>query len=219
LEKISEKLEGECENKKNKEEQKKSESKKGTQGEEIMLMIDVGGAKMRNDQGGKWKIVDMAKSANYVVNLNDKKLPFKDNEVMYIYCSHTLEHLEPDTIPPLLVEFKRVLSKYGVIRIGVPDCELAVKWYLKNPNRLKEKRMPSKPKSIPDTKMGRLTSWFYTPGKGHRIGFDFELLHTYLKDAGFHDIRRLKWRECSIEFEGKDLDRYQENTLYVEAKK
>jgi len=184
-----------------------------------MLMIDVGGQKMRNDQSGKWKIVDMSKSADYVLNLNTDKLPFKDGSVMYIYCSHTLEHIEPDSIPPLLLEFKRVLNKKGTIRVAVPNAELAIKWYMKNPEELKNKMNPSKLKSIPDTKMGYLTSWFYTPGKGHRMGFDFELLQVYLKNAGFSKIKRKKWGECSDVFVGKDIPRYRVNTIYVEVSK
>jgi len=182
-----------------------------------MLNIDVGGVKHRNDQGGKWKIVDIAKSADYVLDLNDMKLPFKDGEVMHIYCSHTLEHLHPDSVGPILSEFKRVLNDKGVIRIVLPDCELAVKWYLKNPDKLKDKRHPAKLKSVPDTPMGRLTCWFYTYGRGHRMGFDFELIHAYLKRAGFRKIVRKKWGVSSDIFVGKDLPRYRENSMYLEV--
>lgn len=182
-------------------------------------MIDVGGAKTRNDQGGKWKIVDIAKSADYTVDLNKGKLPFKDGEVMYIYCSHTLEHLEPIVIGPMLLEFKRILNKKGIIRIAVPDCELAIKWYLKNSGKLRDAKNPSKKPYIPATPMGYLTCWFYTDARGHRMGFDWELLRVYLENAGFSKITRKKWGKCSDVFVGKDYPRYRENTIYVEVSK
>jgi predicted SAM-dependent methyltransferase len=188
-------------------------------------MIDIGGAKGYERPGDdRWKIVDIAKSADYVLNLNDGKLPFENGEVMFIYCSHTLEHIEPASIPLILKEFRRVLNKKkGIIRFVVPDCEIAIKWYIKNSPQLRSKGGPSRPKVIPPTRMGFLTSWFYTPNKGakggHRIGFDYELLHTYLKNAGFSKIVRKKYGVCSDIFVGKDYPRYQPNSMYVEVSK
>jgi len=182
------------------------------------MNIDIGGQKNRNDQKGKWKIVDMAKSADYVVNLNKENLPFKDNTIDNIYTSHTLEHIESTYLPNILKEIHRILKpKSGIIRIVVPDCEKAIKWYLKNPKILSNMGMPSKKPNIPSTKMGYLTCWFCTPGKGHKIGFDYELILAYMKNAGFKKIIKKKFNECSKIFNGKDIVRYKDFSIYMEA--
>lgn len=56
-------------------------------------------------------------------------LPFKDNTVDVIYVGHVLEHIEFDTIPKVLEEFKRVLSPNGRVMIVGPDLDIAIKDY------------------------------------------------------------------------------------------
>ena len=48
-------------------------------------------------------------------------LPYADNEVALIYCSHTLEHLEADSAQKFLSECKRVLRVGGVMRVALPN--------------------------------------------------------------------------------------------------
>jgi len=180
------------------------------------MNVDIGGQKKRNDMKGKWKILDCTRSADYVCNLNKEKLPFKDNTIDSIYSSHTLEHIEPIALPDVLKEMYRVLKpKSGKIRIIVPDCEKAIKWYLEKPEMLRNSGMPARHKYIPDTKMGFLTCWFHTAGRGHKIGFDYELIFTYMKNAGFKKITKRKFNDCS----GKDHGRYQNFSIYLEATK
>lgn len=182
------------------------------------MNVDIGGQKHRNDMDGKWKILDCARSADYVVNLNTDNLPFKDNSVDNIYTSHTLEHLELSALPNVLKEMYRVLKpKIGTVRIIVPDCEKAVDWYLNKPEMLKKKRLPGIFGDVPRTKMGYLSCWFSTPGRGHKIGFDYELILTYLTNAGFKKITRKKFNDCSKIFNGKDIGRYQDFSIYLEA--
>ena len=49
------------------------------------------------------------------------RLPFEDNSVELIYCSHTLEHLEEDKAIHFLTECHRILKHNGVFRLVVPD--------------------------------------------------------------------------------------------------
>ena len=127
-----------------------------------MLNVDVGGVK-GNDSGVGWRMLDIRKSAEYVHNFNSgRPFPFKDEEVDNFYCSHTLEHVKPHLLPFVLKEFSRCLNRYGLLRVVVPDAALAIKWYSTKPEALKASGLPSKPDFYPDTKMGRLMSWFYT---------------------------------------------------------
>lgn len=54
----------------------------------------------------------------YVFDLNQSKLPFKDNSVDEIYCAHTIEHVDKPF--ELVHEFYRVLKQKGKCTIKVP---------------------------------------------------------------------------------------------------
>lgn len=195
-----------------------------------MLNVDVGGVKGRDDVPG-WKTLDVRKEGDFIYDLNSgKPFPFGNKEVDNFYCSHTLEHVKPSLVLYVLKEFRRPLKSGGRIRIVVPDLETAVKWYLKNPEMLLQKKgraRPFRPGYYPETRMGRLLSWFRTDDKvkdgiaisGHKMGFDFELLQYYLVKAGFRKVVRLVCERCSPVFKGKDKIRYRDFSIFVEAKK
>jgi len=185
-----------------------------------MLNVDVGGIKNKDSVKG-WKTLDKSKSADYVHNLNfDMPFPFKFGEVDYFYCSHTLEHVKPPMVQFVMNEFYRCLKKRGLVRIVVPNMEQAILWYINDPGKLRKKKgVPTKPKYYPDTHLGRLLAWFYTEKSGHYMGFDWELLNHYLRTAGFQQITRFDYGNHSKVFNGKDKQRYQFTSLFVEARK
>ena len=51
------------------------------------------------------------------------KLPFDDNVVSNIYCSHVIEHAHDEDVKKLFSECLRVLKKNGVFRIVCPDAK------------------------------------------------------------------------------------------------
>jgi SAM-dependent methyltransferase len=51
------------------------------------------------------------------------KLPFNDNAVDNIYCSHVIEHIEDEHVANFFADSARVLVPGGVLRIAVPDAE------------------------------------------------------------------------------------------------
>lgn len=52
-----------------------------------------------------------------------KKIPYLDNSVDIIYCSHVLEHLYINDIQSLIIEFYRILKNDWILRILVPDLK------------------------------------------------------------------------------------------------
>lgn len=50
-------------------------------------------------------------------------LPFEDNTVDVIYCSHVIEHIEDEYVQKVFDEWHRVLKKDGTVRIACPDAE------------------------------------------------------------------------------------------------
>ena len=188
------------------------------------MNIDIGGQKHRRDMKNKWKILDISDGAEIKHDLNSSKpIPVKDNSVDSIFCSHTLEHIEPERITPLLRDFYRILKPGGVCRIVVPDASVAIYLYMNDAKKLEDKKYCSKPKETPNTPMARLSAWFYTKNKGqrtgHRMGFDEETLIAFLLSGGFKKIDKMSYNKCSKIFTGKDYDRYAGWSLFVEVTK
>tara|TARA_Y100000991_G_C21943318_1_gene336304 strand:- start:366 stop:1187 length:822 start_codon:yes stop_codon:yes gene_type:complete len=56
-------------------------------------------------------------------NIRENSIPFENNSVDNIYCSHVLEHIEDKYAYKFLKESFRVLKKRGVLRVACPDAE------------------------------------------------------------------------------------------------
>ncbi|MDA9932379.1 methyltransferase domain-containing protein [Gammaproteobacteria bacterium] len=63
------------------------------------------------------------------------RLPFDDNSVDIIYCSHVLEHLKVSDMKYIIKEFYRCLKENGLIRIAVPDADLGYRALLYQNNK------------------------------------------------------------------------------------
>ncbi len=61
-----------------------------------------------------------------------KPLPYGDSSAEAIYSAHMLEHLYFDEANNALVEFRRLLSPEGVLRLALPDSELLASAFLQN---------------------------------------------------------------------------------------
>ena len=54
-------------------------------------------------------------------DMRNDNLPFDNETVDVIYCSHVIEHIETDFVENYFSESWRVLKKSGVLRISCPD--------------------------------------------------------------------------------------------------
>lgn len=61
-----------------------------------------------------------------------KALPFPEESVDHILCSHFLEHVYPVEMAVIVADFVRVLKKGGTLHVIVPDLALLVRQYLEN---------------------------------------------------------------------------------------
>lgn len=188
------------------------------------LNVDIGGAKNERSFHGAWKILDVLKHVDYVMDLNSgNPLPFKNEQVDNFYCSHTLEHVDPSLTVFILSETYRCLKKRGRLRVVVPDLEYAIRAYMGDKTLPKTGKVVGGQKHYPPTRLGELMAWFMTPDKsiqsGHKMGFDAETLAWCLEKAGFKKIELLECNKCSGVFKGKDFKKYTGNSIFVEAAK
>jgi predicted SAM-dependent methyltransferase len=94
-----------------------------------MKMLNVGcGTVFHND----WVNIDIDSDNSFVIKHDiSKGLPFEEGTFNVVYCSHVLEHFEPDTTEEIIREIFRVLKKGGIVRILVPDLEQICRNYIK----------------------------------------------------------------------------------------
>lgn len=64
-------------------------------------------------------------------DIRNDELPYKDNTVDNIYCSHVIEHIEEKYVSNFFKETGRVLKKNGILRISTPDAKFLWKMMLK----------------------------------------------------------------------------------------
>lgn len=122
-----------------------------------------------------------------------KGIPYPDNSVEEIYISHVLEHFSKAEGRKLLEEIYRVLEPRGLVRISVPNLELAFS------TRNLEIFYPT------PTNFASCHKWMY----------DFESLSKALWEIGFWEIGECKfWGGQSSAIL---LDISPEQSLFIEA--
>lgn len=107
----------------------------------------------------------------------------EDGTVELIYASHVLEHFGRKTHMDVLREWRRVLAPGGVLRVAVPDFGAAAQLYLSG----------TLPRGIEDVR-GLVCGGQRDKYDFHGMIFDEASLTTYLKDAGFSEVRHWDWQ-------------------------
>ncbi len=145
----------------------------------------------------------LLKSHSFIFHDLARSLPFHDSSVDVFYSSHFFEHLFPNDASRLLRETYAALKPGGVIRIAVPDLAYAVTLYGAGQKR----------KMLEDYFfVNDLSSYLAR----HKYMYDFELLESALRDAGFANIHQCAYREGRTP-DLERLDNRPEDTLFVEA--
>lgn len=136
-----------------------------------------------------------------------RPLPFPDASFTVVYASHLLEHLYLFEATQLLSECFRVLRPGGVIRLMVPDLELAVAAYCN------EKQHPEQTSAAADClieelgfrdKKPPIGNFFYklyslcTDFHSYKWMYDGASLTSRLKEAGFVDVAVLPRHQSRI---------------------
>lgn len=192
------------------------------------IKLNVGGGKGHPKVEG-WTVVDMRSSADVLIDISQMPLPYKNDSVDVIFCSHTLEHIIPQRLDFVLSEFFRVLSKTNsLLRVSVPDIEVAVKAYLAKDEIFFDHSEIAP--IYPDAPLGgKLASWFYSTRFdrlsnkeskicGHVHCFDHEYMIYRLRQAGFQQVWRCAPRSSAFhELRGKAFDRHLMESLFIEA--
>jgi predicted SAM-dependent methyltransferase len=157
-----------------------------------------------------WINIDRSGSPDVLPVDLRRNLPFSDSSSAILYGEHVFEYLEyPEEAMRFLSEAYRVLQPNGVLSLGVPDAELALKSYAARDRWVLE-RFPFLPEWC-DTPMHRVN--FLFRDDGHKYAYDFETLGRIVEKAGFSDVARREFDR------NLDSEKRRIRTLYISAKK
>ena len=157
-------------------------------------------------------------SSSYVYKKHNckKSLPFKNNSVDHIICSHFIEHVYPVQAEIILKDFKRVLSPTGTLHLIVPDLRFHISKYMdsKSPEAsyefidnliLTRRKEPSI--------IYKFLNNFLDNGLNHKWMYDYEGLQKLVIDNGFQIIENI-----SIKYNDPKYDNQSEKEVHIFAK-
>ncbi len=186
-----------------------------------------------------FKIIPPAKAGipwprNIYVHDVRKNLPFPNNSVEAVYCSHFLEHLSKKDAFSFINECCRALIPGGIIRIIVPDLGLYIEQYMKRVNaKDKEaliKELPSErflenlgilnKESADENIFIRLYKKIIYDKNSHKWMYDEYSLSALILEHGFSNIQRKKCYESLIkDIEKLDNPERFDDSICLEAEK
>lgn len=131
-------------------------------------------------------------------------VPLESNSTDVIYCSHFLEHLTKVDGRHFLQECYRSLKTGGLLRIAVPDLDIAMQIY-----------QAGEVEKMQDLFFFTSSEWDFA---AHKYNYNFTFLKEILEKIGFNNVSKKNYREGDCPDIGY-LDVYPEHSLYVECRK
>lgn len=141
-------------------------------------------------------------------------LPIADDDLDYIVSIHSLPMIPYPEVVPVLGELRRILRPGGVLRLGLPDLDKALRAYLDG-NR-DHFVVPDEDESTLSGKMIVQLLWY-----GYSVTlFTEEFTRSLLLRAGFSAVHACEYQQTASGFpEITALDNRQNETLFIEAVK
>lgn len=155
------------------------------------IKLHIGGTEAKPD----WTILDVeARPEVDIISDASNLKDLADESVVAIYASHVLEHFHyglENKLIHTLSEWHRVLQSGGQLLISVPDLKTLC-WLFLNPNLTVDERH-----HIMRIIFGGQTNHYDV----HYVGFDYEILGSYLQQVGFSTIEQVSefnlFSDCS----------------------
>lgn len=161
-----------------------------------------------------WTNIDVSPTVQTDICGDILQLDFE--HVPVIYSCHMFEHLHyPSDAMKCLRLFHKWLMIGGILRIAVPDLELAAKAYANGSDMKFIYGEDFKGYYYKDNPCERFN--FFMKEWEHKMTYDYSLLSTMLMEAGFIMTYRQQPNQSSIpDF---NHDRFISESLYIEARK
>lgn len=132
-----------------------------------------------------WEVLNAlpADYVDHVCNANNLE-QFEDNTFEEIYGSHIVEHLDyKEELLSTLKEWLRVMKPGGKAYISVPDLDILCQIFVQRDKLSVEERFQVMRMMFG----GHVDEYDY-----HVVGLSYDILGTFLVDAGFVNIKRVQ---------------------------
>lgn len=123
---------------------------------------------------------------HYKTSIDDLSM-IEDGSCELVYASHSLEYFDRQHAERVLVEWGRVLTTGGVLRLAVPDFDALLAVYQQS-GELRFLLGPLYGRMEIDTPTGRQKLY-------HKTVYNYAHLKALLEQTGFTKVRRYDWRE------------------------
>jgi len=141
-------------------------------------------------------------------------LPVEDDTFDYVVAIHVLQDLPYAELVPALRELRRVLRPGGVLRLGLPDLDRAVRAYLRG-DRGYFYIHDDEVRSL-GGKLAVQIAWYGSV----RTPFTADFIEELLAAAGFSTVAHCKYRHTASRWPAiVELDNRRRESLFVEAVK
>src|SRR5215212_3112947 len=141
-------------------------------------------------------------------------LPLPSDSIQYIASMHALVELPYLEVVPALRELHRILEPGGMLRLGLPDLDRAIRAYLAGDRAYFN--VPDDEMASIDGKFVVQMTWYGT----NLMMFTPAVARELLERAGFREVRQAEYRQTTGPFpEIVELDNRPKESFFVEAVK
>ncbi len=178
------------------------------------IKLNIGASPIWSEKG--WHILDhkLNKNSEFKIAGEASEIKLKSRSCSVVFCSHVFEHIPHFNLPRVVAEINRVLSLGGIFRILTPDLEKVCKAYVKKDIEWFKKAKSEDENLRTDLGLGgMLMNFIVSPGQdtalidrnlkkfiagyAHLYSYDYNMLSTILKKAGF-SCRKAKFNDSKI---------------------
>lgn len=149
--------------------------------EERMLKLHLGAGKIAIPG---YINIDILSEPGIDVIADLRALPFRDQGVDFIYCCAAIEHFGRKEWKRVISHWSSKLKQGGILRVSTADFSSVCERYVKCGNI--------------EELLGLVVGGQKNGYDRHGMIFDFELLKSGLKEAGFTNIRKYDWRDTEL---------------------
>jgi predicted SAM-dependent methyltransferase len=170
------------------------------------------GSGPRGVDDAHWVNVDGFHDQNvhYLVDFG-RPLPFPDESFDGVFCEHVIEHFSLADGERIAGEVYRVLRLGGCFRVIVPDAELVLRSYFDTPDEIVARRGTGV-----ETPM-EVVNLYFRQRYEHQFVYDWPTMQKMLLRAGFGMVCRSVFGQGSRSSVILDDEKYEWESLYVEA--
>jgi predicted SAM-dependent methyltransferase len=108
------------------------------------VYLNVGAGRFRHSHWTNLDLKESDLSVDWIGNdinhdlLANTKIPLEDNSLDAIYASHVMEHIPQNSVEHFFRDAKRMLKPGSIMRISVPNTDLAINAFLRDDKRFFE---------------------------------------------------------------------------------